>query len=135
MAKEPLGDEIGKSEFQLICKLSFDELQDREEALVKYTQERGEREKALDTWKAEKREEQKLYEGEIASLAAKLIRLARVIQAKEEERPVEVRHYLKDSTVTTVRMDTMATVTSRPASQAELQQALPLGAPGDEAPF
>lgn len=130
VVNSPMGEEIGKSEFQLKCHLSFDEVQEREERLVNQTQERGEREEALEHWKGKKRDEQKLYEGEIMSLAAKLTRLAKAIQTKEEQRPVEVRHFLKDATVTTVRMDTGEVVTTRPASQSELQRTL-----DDDTPF
>lgn len=122
----PLGDEIGKGEWNLKCHLSSDEIQDREERLVKQTQERGAREEALDIWKAKKKDEQKLYEGEVMSLAAKLIRLAKTIATKEEERPVNVRHFMKAGTVTTVRMDSGEIVTSRPATPAEMQQTLPI---------
>jgi aconitase A len=133
LAKEvkntPLGDEIGKSEWQLKCHLSTDEIHERESRLVEQTRERGEREEALEHWKGKKRDEQKLYEGEIMSLAAKLTRLAKVIQEKEEARPVEVRHFLKDANVTTVRMDTGEIVTSRPATPEELQMPLPTDPP------
>ncbi len=127
-----MGDEIGTAEWQLKCHLSSDEIQEREGRLVVQTQERGEREEALDHWKTKKRDEQKLYEGEIMSLAAKLTRLAKAISEKEEARPVGVRHFLKDANVTTVRMDTGEVVTERPATPEELQRPLPTEEPAPE---
>lgn len=120
-----LGDELRRGEMHLLCRLSTVEIQERSEDLVKFTQDRVDREIGLDHWKADKKEEQKALEGEVSSIAGKLARLAKVIRDKEEERPVEVVFYIKAGEVAMVRTDTGEIVTQRPATPGELQMALP----------
>lgn len=121
-------DTLRKRKMSLACKLTQDELTDRRETLVKVTQRRGEQEHALEAWKVEKREEQKLYEGEIMSSSATLLRVAKVIEEKEEYRDVEVEDTILGSTVTTIRLDTGEVVGERAATDNELQMKLNLEA-------
>ncbi|MGD8869005.1 MAG: hypothetical protein PVI01_15355, partial [Gemmatimonadales bacterium] len=69
MAEEPLGDELRRGTEYLPCRLTSLEIQERQEDLVKLTQDRVDLEIRLDHWKADKKEEQKAMEGEISSIA------------------------------------------------------------------
>jgi hypothetical protein len=118
-------EELRKGVQSLMCRLSEQDLQDRQETLVKLTTDRAEAEAALEHWKSDMKEEQKAKQGEISSFAAKCSRLATVIRDKEEPRQVDVTYYIKDQEVTCVRMDTGEVVSTRAATQTELQMVLP----------
>jgi|GEM_PF-3245280 len=125
--KDDLGDELRRGEAYLTCRLTLTELEERQESLVKLTQDRVDRETGLDHWKADKKEEQKALEGEISSIAGQLARLARVIRDREEERSVEVIFFIKAGQVTQVRTDTGEIIHVRAATPGELQMTLPEG--------
>lgn len=126
-AKPDHGEEISRSERSLKCELLPEERHEYQDDLVEWTQKRAERETALEAWKAKKKDEQKLYEAEIMSAAANLLRLAETLDRDWEIRDVECADYIKGSTVTTVRLDTFEVVAERPAREDELQRSLLTG--------
>ena len=123
--ENPLGDELRKGKDFLPCTLTILEIQERQEELVKLTQDRVDLEMGLDHWKADKKEEQKAKEGAISSVASALGRLAKVIRSKEEQRAVDVVFYIKGGNVSKVRTDTGEIVSTKPATPTEMQMALP----------
>ncbi len=121
----PLGDELRRGEMHLPCRLTAKEIQERQDDLVKLTQDRVDLEIGLDHWKADKKEEQKAKDGEIRAIASRLGGLAKVLKERKENRPVEVIFYIKDGNVTSLRADSGEKITTRPASPGELQMMLP----------
>ena len=121
-----MSEELRRRKLDLPCKLTFDEVEEKQGELVEWTKIRGEREVGLERWKADKRDEQKLYEGEIMSAAARLVRTAKIIEEEKEYRLIEVVDTIHGSTVTTFRDDTGEIVGERPATDSELQTKLNL---------
>ena len=119
------GEVLAKSERWLACKLTQKELVEKRELLVEWTKLRAEREDALEVWKGQKREEQKLYEAEILAAGATLVRTARCIEDEKEMRDVKVTEYISGSTVSIVREDTGELISERPATEGEQQRTLP----------
>ncbi len=112
---------------RLACRLTEEELEERQRALVEQTQARELREVALQTFIDGKKAEQKVYEADILHTANECFRLARIIRTREESRDVMVTDYLMNgSTVCAVREDTGEQIGMRPATPAELQKPLPL---------
>jgi len=120
--------ELRKRKMDLKCVLTHEELVDKRAELVDWTQVRARQEHDLESWKTEKREEQKLYEGEIMSSAARLLKTAKIIEEEKEYREVEVADMIDGTTVTTVRLDTGEVVGERAATDSELQLKLNLEA-------
>ncbi len=116
---------LQKSERWLSCALTVKELVAKRELLVEWTKLRAEREDALEVWKGQKREEQKLYEAEILAAGATLVRTARCIEEEKEMRDVKVTEYIQGSTVSIVREDTGELISERPATDGEQQRTLP----------
>ena len=124
--KHPLdGEVLAQSERWLACVLTQKELVEKRELLVEWTKLRAEREDALEVWKGQKREEQKLYEAEILAAGATLVRTARCIEDEKEMRDVKVTEYISGSTVSIVREDTGELISERPATDGEQQRTLP----------
>lgn len=123
-----MAEELRRRELQLKCRLTDAELEAKKGELLEWTKIRGDREHDLEGWKTDKREEQKLFEGEIMSAAATLLRTAKIIEDVAEFRMVEVVDSITGSTVTTIRTDTGETVAERAAEDHELQRRLELEA-------
>ena len=121
-------EQLRKRKMDLKCVLTREELHEKRRELVDWTQVRSRQEHDLESWKTEKREEQKLYEGEIMSSAAKLVRTAKIIEEEKEYREVEVADMIDGTTVTTLRLDTGEVVGERAATDSELQMKLNLEA-------
>lgn len=70
--------------------------------------------------------------GEKETMASRVSAEGKIIEARAEERRVEVKMilYRSNLTVAEVRMDTGEQISSRPAKQDELQQMVPFEAPG-----
>ena len=126
---EMRGEELRRRNVSLACLLTEEEIEEFKGELVEWTTIRGERESELDSWKADKREEQKLYEAEIMSASARLVRTAKLIESGKEYRNVEVIDLIEGSTVTSIRTDTGEVIAQRSADPAELQRPIPLGTP------
>lgn len=123
--KKKPSEVLAKGERWLSCKLTRPELVEKRELLVEWTKIRAEREDALEVWKGQKREEQKLYEAEILAAGATLLRTAKCIEDEREMRDVKVTEYIQGSTVSIVREDTGELISERPATDGEQQRTLP----------
>ncbi len=122
---------IGNRTMRAMCKLSMDELIERERALVDQTQARELREVALQTFLDAKKAEQKVYEADILHTANECFRLARIIRSGEEARDVKVTDYIDGPGVVSVREDTGEQIGFRPATPDELQKPLSFGGGGE----
>lgn len=111
----------------LPCRLTEDELAERQAELVEKTKSREAREAAYAAWKAQMKETAKVHEADICHCATACFRLAGIIEAKEEPRDVTVSDYIDEAgNVRTVRPDTGEVVSVRPATEGERQRSLDL---------
>lgn len=115
---------LGSSKRILPCVLTEEEYANRQAMLVVATKERELRENSLKAWKAEKADEQKQYEADISHCARECFRLAGIIESGVESREVECEDVLAETgvEVSTVRVDTGEVVSTRVATQEELQE-------------
>ncbi len=124
---------IGSRTMRLACRLTAEELEERQKALVEQTQSRELRELSLQSFLDAKRAEQKVYEADILHTANECFRLAKIIRTGEELRDVKVVDYLAGEmpdygqSVISVREDTGEQTGIRAPTTEELQRALPLG--------
>jgi len=98
------------------------------EELVDLGQELAEREEHLRESQQEKKDTAKAIDGQIKSHEAEILRLSRIIRARQENRDVgcEIRKDYKDGLVETVRTDTGEIVASREMTVEERQVAMEL---------
>ncbi len=80
--------------------------------------------KELDAFVESAKLQKKLLENEGALLASKLYDLGRIVKNRREPREVECIERLSGHVVQTVREDTGEVVSSRPASRAEIEEAM-----------
>ena len=117
-------DEIRRRTMRLPVVLTADELEQKKDELVKWTQTADENEAHFDAWLAQQKEERKLKEATIMSARGYASRAAKTIQAGTEEREVEVADCFQAGNIVTIRLDTEAQIAIRPANDAERQMLL-----------
>jgi hypothetical protein len=125
--KESKDVKLGERVMFLPCRLTEDELADRQAELVEKTKGREAREAAYAAWKSQMKETAKVHEADICHVATACFRLAGIIEAKEEPRDVTVGDWIDEAgNVRTVRPDTGEVVSVRPATEGERQRSLDL---------
>lgn len=130
-------DEIRRRTLTLPVVLTSEELEEKKQELVRWTQTADDNEAHLEAWVAEMKEEKKLKEATVMSARGYAIRAARTIQAGKEDREVDVADYFDTGNIVTVRLDTGEQVSTRAANEHERQMLLAVPeekVPEDEEP-